>query len=420
MLCAIASILTVSLVMTPAEPDARALHDAAVAAADKLAAVSYTAELKATGALSGGMPPTSGTVVIVKGGSSFEQIPARFRIEAKVSDDDPATPRSVLLAFDGKTMTLLDHTARQYGRATVNNDPLSIAGVYDPAMNLLVFNFLDKEAWGLEVDIVGMSHAGQEDVGGVKCDIVVVEHSLDEPGPAPGQEEKTAARKGPTLKVREYIGAEDHLLRRIDFPLQLPDEGGGEPSTLTISLTDVKADPAIDAATFAVEIPEGYAERPGPEAAMDGPAAPMLKAGDEAPAWTLRDAEGKSQSLADYRGRVVLMDFWATWCGPCRMSMPGVQKIHDRFKDRGVAVLGINIGEDDDADPAGYMKEKGFTYGLLLRGELAAEAYGVMSIPHFFVIGVDGKIIHASVGFDEEEAEKIASLIEAHLKEQGK
>ncbi|MCC6678714.1 MAG: TlpA family protein disulfide reductase [Phycisphaerales bacterium] len=441
MLLPLVPLIVVSLVAQPApaqpaaapsaaaRPEARALHDAAIAAADRLSALSYNAELRATGAIAAGMPATTGRVVIAKGGSSFEQIPARFLIDAQVSDADPAAPRKVTLSFDGKTMTLLDHSARQFGRAVVNDDPLSMMAVYDPAMNLLVFNYLDKEAWGAAADIVGVTHGGQTDISGVVCDIVIVEHSLNEDGPAPappaaeGQNAEgrdKAAEKGPTMTVREFIGAEDHLLRRIEFPLQLPEDAGAEASVLTITLNDLKADPEVDAAEFAAAIPDGYTPRPDPEPEMGRQIGPMLKEGDPAPEWTLSDAEGKPHSLADYKGKVVLMDFWATWCGPCRAAMPGVQKLHERFKDRGVMVLGINIGEDENADPAGYMKREGFTYGLMLNAEKVAEAYGVMSIPHFFLIGTDGKIIYTSVGFDAEEGDKIAGLIEAHLKGQGK
>lgn len=401
----------------PAAADGRPIHDAAVAAAEKLKGVSYTADLRATGALAAGLSPARGRVVILKGGSEFEQIPARFLIDAEVSDSDSPEPKKVVLGFDGKQMTLIRHSARQYRRADVKDDPM-LMSVYDPAMNLLVFNYVERGAWGEASEIVAVSVAGREDVAGVPCDVVAVEHALDpEGGPAPAEGE---AGPGPTtITVREFIGAEDRLLRRIEFPLSMPGDGvEGEPSVLTITLSDLKADPEVDPAIFTPAVPEGYTETPTPE--MPEMAGPGLQAGDQAPAWTLTDPEGKSHSLADYSGRVVLIDFWATWCGPCRAAMPGVQQLHERFKDRGVVVLGLNLGEDEDADPVGYMKKQGFTYGLLLNSEAAAEAYGVMSIPHFFVIGVDGKIIHTSVGFDEQEGEVIAGVIEAHLKEHGK
>lgn len=416
MLPLIVPVLLCSLAAQPVagQPDAKALHEAAVAATDKLTAVSYTAELRATGPIAAGMPPATGTVLLARGGSSFEQIPARFAIDAKVGGPEPETTRSVLMTFDGKTMTLLDHTARQFSQVAAN-DPMAMMSIYDPAMNLLVWNFIEKEAWGAGAEIVGFAHAGEADIAGVKCDIVVVEHSLD--GPPPADAGEPQAGPDQTLKVREFIGAEDHLLRRLEFPLDAG-AAGPEPSVLTISLRELSTDPKLEEARFLPAIPEGYAPRPVP----DLPAAPepVLKIGDAAPAWTLNDPEGKSHSLADYKGNVVLMDFWATWCGPCRAAMPGVQKLHEQFKDRGVAVLGMNIGEDEDADPAGYMKSKGFTYGLLLKAEDVAEAYGVMSIPHFFVVGVDGTILHASVGFNEEETGRIAELIEAHLKAAGR
>ncbi len=66
----------------------------------------------------------------------------------------------------------------------------------------------------------------------------------------------------------------------------------------------------------------------------------------------MKDPAGKSVSLKSLRGKIVLLDFWATWCGPCRMAMPGLQKLHDRYKDKPVAIYGVNCRERrPDANP---------------------------------------------------------------------
>jgi peroxiredoxin len=139
----------------------------------------------------------------------------------------------------------------------------------------------------------------------------------------------------------------------------------------------------------------------------------LLAVGQFAPDWKLADAEGKTHSLSDYRGRVVVLDFWATWCGPCAELMPRMQKLHEKLQDKGAVVFGVNAWETND--PVAVMKKKRFTYSLLLRGEEIAPAYGIINLPVVYVIGVDGKIIYRHEGIDDRDLSK---LIEKHLREQ--
>ncbi|MFG0274057.1 MAG: peroxiredoxin family protein [Phycisphaerales bacterium] len=157
-----------------------------------------------------------------------------------------------------------------------------------------------------------------------------------------------------------------------------------------------------------------------PAAALqNGPNAGLIEVGKKAPAWTLPDADGDMHSLEQYRGKVVVMDFWATWCGPCKMAMPGLQNLHEEFKDRGVVILGINTWERDGNQKAiDYMDEHEYTYGLMLDGDKVAEAYGVRGIPTFYVIGVDGTVIKTKVGFDPEGEQKMAEFLDEYLAEQ--
>lgn len=142
----------------------------------------------------------------------------------------------------------------------------------------------------------------------------------------------------------------------------------------------------------------------------------LLAPGTQAPGWTLKSPTGEKVSLADLQGNIVLLDFWATWCGPCKKAMPGVQKIHERFSGRPVKVYGISVWEQ--GDPADYMVKKNFTYGLLVEGDKVATDYKVAGIPAFYVIGVDGKVIYAATGFSPGHEKHIGDLIEEELNKQ--
>ncbi len=144
----------------------------------------------------------------------------------------------------------------------------------------------------------------------------------------------------------------------------------------------------------------------------------LIPAGEEAPDWSLATPDGKTVTLSSLRGKVVVLDFWAVWCVPCKEAMPGIQKLHEKYKDKGVVIYGIDTQELPKNDPAAYMKKNKFTYGLLLHGEKIAPAYGIGPIPVFYVIGVDGKVVLSAVGLENEG--QIEPAIEKALKPAGK
>ena len=137
----------------------------------------------------------------------------------------------------------------------------------------------------------------------------------------------------------------------------------------------------------------------------------LLAVGATAPDWELSDAEGRLETLAQYRGKIVVLDFWATWCGPCAEVMPQMQKLHEKYKDKGVAVFGVSSWEKND--PVAAMKEKHYTYGLLLRGEDITERYGVGTLPAVYIIGPDGRVIYRHEGVTRD----FASIIKKQLRD---
>jgi hypothetical protein len=95
--------------------------------------------------------------------------------------------------------------------------------------------------------------------------------------------------------------------------------------------------------------------------------------------------------------------------------MPELQKLHERLEARGLTVVGINQHENEKGDPAGYFQKMKYTYLGLVKGEKAAEAYGVNCIPHLFLIDSEGKLVEQHVGFGDELGKKLAEEIEKLL-----
>ncbi len=118
----------------------------------------------------------------------------------------------------------------------------------------------------------------------------------------------------------------------------------------------------------------------------------LAAAGSPAPAFQLQTLDGTDVALADYQGDVVVINFWATWCPPCRAEMPGIQAVYNTYKDQGLTVLAINAQEDQDTIQS-FIMETGFTFPILPDpfGQ-AIRAYGVRSFPATFVLDRQGTI----------------------------
>ena len=114
--------------------------------------------------------------------------------------------------------------------------------------------------------------------------------------------------------------------------------------------------------------------------------------------FTLPQLAGDPVNLSDYRGRVVIMEFWATWCGPCRFSLPSLEVIYKKYRDRGVSVLLVNEGET--ADEITRWAGKRFTAPILLDAQSdVAASYRVQGLPRLFVIGQDGNVLYEHEGY---------------------
>jgi cytochrome c biogenesis protein CcmG/thiol:disulfide interchange protein DsbE len=118
-----------------------------------------------------------------------------------------------------------------------------------------------------------------------------------------------------------------------------------------------------------------------------------------APEFSLKDVDGRSVSLAEYKGKVVLLNFWATWCGPCKIEIPWFTEFEQKYKDRGFAVIGVAMDDDGWEAVKPYLGQAKINYRVVLGNDSVATLYGgVDSLPTSFVLDQDGKIASTHVG----------------------
>jgi peroxiredoxin len=163
----------------------------------------------------------------------------------------------------------------------------------------------------------------------------------------------------------------------------------------------------------------------GTGAADQGALAPLLKTLDlhdyasrpAPPDFSGSTLDARPLSIAGYRGSVIILNFWASWCLECRPEMPGLERLLREFSSRGLAVIGVNAREDKEAARR-YAMELGLTFPLVLdRSGAINTLYGVVGLPTTFVIGRDGRAIGFAVGPREWESAAARALIAALLAE---
>jgi len=155
---------------------------------------------------------------------------------------------------------------------------------------------------------------------------------------------------------------------------------------------------------------EAIASRPAdpvPSRSAQKQSSPLI--GKPAPSFTLKDLEGKQVSLSDFKGKVVLLDFWATWCGPCRRAIPHLEALHRKYKDQGLVVIGINHEKDHDKVKA-FSKEQ-ISYVVLLDADEQFKEYGIRGIPTAFYIGRNGTIQYREVGFSSQREKEVEQKV---------
>jgi len=132
--------------------------------------------------------------------------------------------------------------------------------------------------------------------------------------------------------------------------------------------------------------------------------------------WTLQDHQ--RAGLSDYKGKVVIVDFYATWCEPCREETPHLVELQRQFQPQGLQVIGLNVGGEDDYDqvPA-FAREFGIDYPLAIPEDAFVEEYlgDNENIPQAFVFDRNGQLIKRFIGFNEQRGQELQRVVEAAL-----
>jgi thiol-disulfide isomerase/thioredoxin len=221
---------------------------------------------------------------------------------------------------------------------------------------------------------------GVGEVGGSKCDLVRVDYEDDDED------------------SRWCFDVASHLPLQLEW---ISDEGSER-----LRLLDLQVDPERTPSDFILETPKGYSNVPYELG---------LGVGSVVPDWTLSRPDGSEVSSRQLLGRIVVLDFWASWCPPCLESMPALQELHDDLSNEPVSVFGVQVL--DEEDPVSFMSERDLNYGLLVDGEEVLESImGGQAIPSFVVIDHEGKVIGTGGGYFGEGSDAyLRSLVEEGL-----
>lgn len=320
-------------------------------------------------------------------------LPGKFVLSVDSGLVKDEKSNSVAFAYDGSIFRVLDPIDKVINvmKSPSAYNAGSLVGTFGIVSLAGMTQFTDEKPFIDQLEKSdNIEYSGTTEIKGVECHIISITSTIEHP--AFGKK---------TINRLWFIGVNDKLPYGTEF------KGSRD------TVRNIEINTAFNDSDFVLKTPSGYGERlvTGTEPKRKG----LLTIGSDAPNWTLTDPQNVAHSLIDYRGKLVVLDFWGTWCGPCMATMPVIQSIHEKFKDKRVVVLGISVA-DSEGDPALFMKNKGFTYGLLTKGDAVATDYKAEILPTLYLINGKGKIIYAEYGFRKDAKEELIQFIERYLK----
>lgn len=137
---------------------------------------------------------------------------------------------------------------------------------------------------------------------------------------------------------------------------------------------------------------------------------------EKAPDFSLSDINGNHFNLSSCKGKIVFLDFWATWCPPCRKAIPAIKELHKTLDSNDVIIMGINI-EEEQSTIEQFIKDNDIKYSVLLGDDKVCEKYKVTAFPSFFIIDTNGEIIKYYRGYYDGLEKEWKEVINALIKE---
>ncbi|MCC7430179.1 TlpA family protein disulfide reductase [bacterium] len=123
--------------------------------------------------------------------------------------------------------------------------------------------------------------------------------------------------------------------------------------------------------------------------------------GKIAPNFSWKDAEGNLQTLENLRGKVVILDFWATWCPPCRAEIPHFIDLYSDYSSKGLVIVGVSVDQEGISVVENFVKQNKMNYPQVVVKEDVVRAYGISPIPTTFILDKEGKIVNRYIGYNE-------------------
>ncbi len=289
------------------------------------------------------------------------------------------------IAIATMNIEAIDHESKEYkyGSMTGGSNHLSSYSYY-----ATLFQYLSPEPFKTELNDPTLKYEGQKTVNGVQCNVVSTSNAFKD-------------------RIYYYTGVEDHMIHAQKSVNDDPLEGGGfyfEVSALAVDQPISENDLKIDVPANYTRIDEDNRE---------------IKVGIDAPGWFLKNLDGKSRRTLDYKGQVVVLDFWASWCKPCWTIMPVINDIQEAYDEKEVKVFGVNVWEKKGLDVKAYLDEKGLVHyeTLIDKDARTAKKYKILALPLVVVIGKDGKIKYMTGQGTKDLEKELKAAVKAALEQ---